>query len=286
MASDGARPTLSLLVATRDRAAQLARFLARLPAAEIRAAGAEVVILDNGSTDATPRVLAEFAARAPFPLRLLHDPRPGKSAALNDAVATCRAELLGFTDDDCYLAPGWFDVALAELGGGALGFAGGRVVLEDPSASRVATNFSRRRRVLRPGAFIRAGLVQGANMLMTRAAFAAAGGFDPEFGPGLAFRCEDVDLVARASFAGVTGAYLPDLVVSHDHGRMPGPEAEALRRQNAHGRGACYAKCIARGQHVYALGWAWRSAAPWRWRFIPEELRGAREYLASRAGAA
>jgi GT2 family glycosyltransferase len=278
-------PALSLLVATRDRAPQLARFLARLPAVEIGAAGAEVVIVDNGSSDDTPRVLAEFAATAPFPLTLLADPRPGKSAALNDAVARCRADLVGFTDDDCYLAPGWFDVALREFASGAIGFAGGRVLLHDPADSRVATSFSRRRRVLRPGAFIRAGLVQGANMVMTRRAFEAAGGFDPAFGPGLAFRCEDVDLVARASFAGVTGAYLPALVVYHHHGRKPGAEALALRRQNAHGRGACYLKCILRGQHAYALGWAWRSAAPWRWRFIPQELRGARDWLRARRAA-
>jgi hypothetical protein len=276
------KPAVSLLVATRNRAAQLTRFLERLPSAEIRAAHAEVVIVDNGSTDGTPEVLERFAKHAAFPVELLADPRPGKSAALNSAISRCQADLIAFTDDDCYLAPGYFDTAVREFSTGAFGYAGGRILLHDPADAPIATSFSMRRQIIQPGAFLRAGLIQGANMVLTRRAFEMAGGFDPEFGPGLRFRCEDIDLVARASFAGVTGAYLPGLLVYHHHGRKPGAQTEALRRQNAHGRGAYYAKCIRRGQRRYLLGWAWRSAAPWRWRFVPLEIRGALDYLRSR----
>lgn len=286
MVHNRATPVIALLVATRDRAAQLARFLERLPAAEIRAANAEVVIVDNGSTDDTPAVLRRFAERADFALKLREDNRPGKSAALNAAIAHVAADLLAFTDDDCYLGPGYFDVALREFAAGTLGYAGGRIVLFDPADAPIATNLSTRRRIFRPGSFLRAGLVQGANMVMTRRAFEAAGGFDPEFGPGLAFRCEDIDLVARASHAGFTGAYLPQLLVYHHHGRKPGVATDALRRQNAHGRGAYYAKSIRRGQYRYLLGWAARSAAPWRWRYLAEEIRGALEYRRSHPACA
>jgi GT2 family glycosyltransferase len=275
-------PQMSILVATRDRAAQLERFLVALPAAEITAAAAEVVMLDNGSSDATAALLAGWAATAPFPARVLHDPRPGKSAALNAAVAHCRGDLLVFTDDDCYLAPGYLAAVQRAFADPVLGWAGGRILRHDAGASRIATNASRWRRRFAPGSFLRAGLVQGANMVFTRRAFLAAGGFDPEFGPGLRFRCEDIDLVARASHAGFTGAYLPELLVYHDHGRQPGAATAALRRQNWHGRGAYYAKCLQRGQYRFLFGWLLRSAAPWRWVAIPHELRGAREYRASR----
>jgi GT2 family glycosyltransferase len=120
-------------------------------------------------------------------------------------------------------------------------------------------------------------------MLVRREVFSRTGGFDVEMGAGARFRCEDIDFLGRASMAGFTGAFLPDLVVHHHHGRKPGPATEALHRANAHGRGAYYAKFIAGGHLKYLLGWVARSAAPWRLAQVPDEIRGAREYLKSRA---
>ncbi|MBM4196668.1 MAG: glycosyltransferase [Gammaproteobacteria bacterium] len=271
-------PAISLLVCTRDRETQLRRFLAALPVTEIRAAAAELVLVDNASADGSLALLESFAADSGLDVRVLAEPRPGKSLALNRGIDATRAPLVAFTDDDCYLGAGYLATALAEFASGSFQYAGGRIVLHDPSDSRIATNYSTRRRLLAPGSFLRAGLIQGANMVVSRAVFERIGGFDAALGPATRFRCEDIDLCARASAAGFTGAYLPSLLVHHHHGRKAGPGTEALKQANAHGRGAYYAKRIRAGDWNYLAGWIGRSLAPWRLRFVPQELRGAREY--------
>ncbi len=99
-------PAVSLLIATRNRAASLHALLARLERLS-PALDWELVVADNGSSDATPQVLAE-AGRAAR-LRAVHEPVAGKSRALNRALRVARGELIVFTDDDIEPHPDWLD---------------------------------------------------------------------------------------------------------------------------------------------------------------------------------
>ena len=74
---------LSVLIATRDRAGSLARTLDSLVAQEISGLDWELLVVDNGSSDETPAVLARFAKT--LPLFALAELRPGKNRALNRA---------------------------------------------------------------------------------------------------------------------------------------------------------------------------------------------------------
>lgn len=77
--------TACVLISTRDRAGSLREALSALPPSP--GVRAEVLVVDNGSADDTPAVLAAAAAAAPghLPLRWLSCPQPGKSRALNQA---------------------------------------------------------------------------------------------------------------------------------------------------------------------------------------------------------
>ena len=76
---------LTVAICTWNRAGLLARTLERLVAMESPVAPWEVLVVDNGSTDDTPRVLDRFASR--LPLRRLLEPALGLSNARNAAVA-------------------------------------------------------------------------------------------------------------------------------------------------------------------------------------------------------
>ncbi len=67
---------VSLLLCTRDRGDRLDPTLTSITRAVAAApdVAVEVVIVDNGSTDATPTRLAAWAAEQPFPVVLLTEP--------------------------------------------------------------------------------------------------------------------------------------------------------------------------------------------------------------------
>src|SRR5438094_7585323 len=93
-------PALSVLVATRNRAASLAQLLTSLEATQ-SASGidTEIVVADNGSTDGTATLLQQWAAGAPGRIHLRAE-QPGKARALNQALRQARAPLFAFVDDD------------------------------------------------------------------------------------------------------------------------------------------------------------------------------------------
>jgi len=92
-----AMPTISVIVATRNRRAALEQLLAsaRGFAAEPRW---ELLVVDNGSSDGTDALLASAAGS--LPLVAIEEKRLGKSRALNKALGQARGEILLFTDDD------------------------------------------------------------------------------------------------------------------------------------------------------------------------------------------
>jgi dolichol-phosphate mannosyltransferase len=60
----------------------------------------ELVMVDDGSTDATPSILAEAARREPRIRVLTHPVNLGYSAALIHGFAACRLEAIFYTDAD------------------------------------------------------------------------------------------------------------------------------------------------------------------------------------------
>ena len=100
-------PSLPFTVAicTWNRSELLYRTLERLISVRWPASAAELIIVDNGSTDDTRAVAEEFSAR--LPQRVVHEATPGLSSARNRALAEATTSHVLFTDDDVLVEDGW-----------------------------------------------------------------------------------------------------------------------------------------------------------------------------------
>lgn len=113
MASEGAAdgpetdpPELTVILCVRNGAAKVHDQLETL-ARQRWDASWDVLLVDNASTDATPQVLREFAARNDrFRVVDAHE-RLGLSHARNVGVANTEARSVAFCDDDDLVGDGW-----------------------------------------------------------------------------------------------------------------------------------------------------------------------------------
>lgn len=98
----------------------------------------ELVIADDGSTAQTQDVVADYARRAPVPLRHVWQEDRGfrAGAARNRALAQSRAEYVIFSDGDC-VPPSFFVRRHVELREHGCFLAGNRILLSEDFTSRV-----------------------------------------------------------------------------------------------------------------------------------------------------
>jgi glycosyltransferase involved in cell wall biosynthesis len=237
------RMDLSLVIATRNRGEFLPSMLESLRRVSSSLQW-EVIFVDNGSSDATAKVLAAFQRSFAIPVRVLTEPRPGAGRARNVGWRAAKGRIIGFIDDDCYPAPDYIDQIESCFAASGMGFIGGRILLHDPADLRITIQEATERVLLPPRRFIYAGVLQGANWAVRRCALEQVGGFDPNLGAGTKFFCEEVELQARLSAAGWTGAFEPGPLVYHHHRRQSLNEVSTLQRMYDIGRGAYYAKCL------------------------------------------
>jgi glycosyltransferase involved in cell wall biosynthesis len=244
---------LSVIVATRNRAYAISACLNSIQAAILNAApvDAEIVVVDNGSTDDTPAIIKAWASACPVPAQLLSEPKAGLSRARNRALRSTRADLLAFTDDDCRLSKDYVSQLLRhDAADTGLVLRGGRVELGDPTDLPLTINttptlmrWNRKNNSARHDRI--SGHISGCNMTMRRALVERVGLFDECLGPGSSIpSAEDSDYNFRAYLADATLEYVPDMTVFHHHGRKTNAQGKRLHRDYAIGDGALYARYL------------------------------------------
>src|SRR4051794_28325120 len=169
--------------------------------AEIERTGvdAEVIVVDNASTDRT----ADIAAGTPGVI-LVHEPKKGLVQARKAGFEASSGELVANIDADTILPPGWLHRVLSEFAGDPdlVTVSGPYDYYDVPTHIRAAARlfyivgfgtYSFNRYVLRVGS-----MVQGGNFVVKRDALIRAGGFDPKF----TFYGEDTDIARRMNRVG------------------------------------------------------------------------------------
>ncbi|MDT0387563.1 glycosyltransferase [Streptomyces dubilierae] len=224
-------PHASVVVATRERAGQLARALDSLLAQDHPRF--EVVVVDNAPVTSETRELIErkYAER----VRYVCEPVPGLAAAHNAGLAAVRGEVVAFTDDDVVADPRWLteltapfaadarlgcstglilparlttpaQVLLESHGGFAKGFTPRTYDPADPPGDEPLFPFTAGR------------FGSGANMAFRTEVLRRVGGFDAATGAGTAARGgDDLYGFVRVLAEGHRLRYTPYALVWHHH---------------------------------------------------------------------
>jgi GT2 family glycosyltransferase len=208
----------TVVVCTKDRAEMLREALLSLIAlATDHSFVFEILVVDNGSTDPTPRVVDEVAVLSSVPVRQVVEPRPGVVPARNRGVAEARGEWIAFFDDDQLADPRWLTELLAAAREKEARCVGGAVALKLPAGCR--RQLAPLPRVLlsetlgmdQPQWYTRKTNPGTGNVLIHRSVFEELGGFSE----AMHARGEDTELYRRMLAAGIQAWYTPAAIIHH-----------------------------------------------------------------------
>lgn len=227
-------PTASatVVIATRDRAASLARCLRSVLALDHP--DFDVVVVDNAPTDDRARRVVETLRAHRVAIRYVREDQPGLARAHNAALAHVTGTVVAFTDDDVEVDPRWLRHLTDGFADPRVGCVTGMIFpaeVETPAqawieahagfgkgAERQVFDLDEHRPDDRLFPFTAGRLGSGANMAFRRETLEALGGFDETLGVGTPARGGD-DLAAFYDVirAGHRLVYEPAALVQHHH---------------------------------------------------------------------
>jgi GT2 family glycosyltransferase len=230
-------PAISVIVCSYNGAKTLAGCLESL--GKIDYPEYEVILVDDGSTDNSAEIAAQFPA-----VRYIRQENHGLSHARNTGAAAARGELFVYTDSDCMADPDWLYYLVGTLLSGNYAGVGG------PNISPPAQNWVQACVAAAPGGPSHVLLtdtvaehIPGCNMAWWRWTFETVGGFDVEYHKA----GDDVDFCWRIQQAGHEIAFSPTAIVWH-HRRFT---LDAFRKQQ---EGYGEAESMLRFKHLIFFG--------------------------------
>ncbi|HUX87895.1 MAG TPA: glycosyltransferase [Chloroflexota bacterium] len=172
----------------------------------------EIIVVDDGSTDATVRIARSHN------VRVIPQPPLGVAAARNTGARAAKSDILLFVDADCVPALDWIGQMLAPFEDPLVVGAKGAYLThqEDLLPRLVQVEYEEKYRRLER--FDSIDFIDGYSAAYRRSAFLAAGGFDASLAAA-----EDVELSFRLAKSGQRLVFAPKARVFHYHG-------ESLRR--------------------------------------------------------
>jgi glycosyltransferase involved in cell wall biosynthesis len=212
----------TIQLCTYNRAALLARVLDACFDQTVKDDAYEIVLVDDGSTDATQQVIETARGRAACSFTVVTQRNGGLARARNAGLARANGERIIFIDDDVLPLPTFVE---EHLRAGARNpraiVRGGAIEVEDPdelpppiwSIRNYSGNY-----------------FWTTNVSVPLATIHAIGGFDESFSE---YGWEDIDAGLRLRSAGVRAVFHPRALVYHV---KPRPRAEGVERMIAQAR--------------------------------------------------
>jgi GT2 family glycosyltransferase/glycosyltransferase involved in cell wall biosynthesis len=234
LAFDAAQPQVSVILVTHNQGALTIRCLKSLQAVTVPI---EVVIVDNASTDATPRLFERLDGATV----IRHSKNEGFLRAANAGARRARADAVLFLNNDTIVEGGSIEAALETLqSSDTIGAVVGRLVLLDGRLQEAGSivwrdgtcqGYGRGDNPWAPQYMFRRNVDygSGAFLLTYRSIFLELGGFDERYAPAY---FEDADYCVRLWQRGARVVYEPRALIRHaEHGSSSAQEALAAQAE-------------------------------------------------------
>jgi len=212
---NSAQPDCSIIICTRGRNVSLLKTLNAFRSVAIPAGWlVELIVADNDG-DAGAHDLVASLRIPSIHLYYLHVPKPGKSHALNLAIAVARGRVMLFTDDDVEPADSWLLRMAEPMLHGKCDAVAGRIELA-PHLERPWFGVMHRTWLAEVADPAQGELVLvGASMGIHRRVFEVIGHFDEALGPGASGFGEETLFGMRLEAAGFSISPVVDTFVVH-----------------------------------------------------------------------
>jgi O-antigen biosynthesis protein len=207
----------------------------------------EIILVDDGSTDDTPKIAAEFPK-----VKTIRQENFGLSVARNVGLRASTGEVIAYTDSDCMADKDWLYYLVGTLEQGEYTAVGG------PNISPPASSWTQACVAASPGqpshvliGDSEAEHIPGCNMAFYKWCLQSIGGFDPEYRKA----GDDVDVCWRLMERGFRIGFSPSAVVWH-HRRFT--VSAYFKQQGGYGE----AEALLRFKHLVYFGPT--GSAKWR----------------------
>ena len=130
-------PFISIVLVVRNEAARLERKMRNLLELDYPPDRVEILVVSDGSTDGTNRLLSEFAS-IPRARVILSPEARGKAAGLNAAITAATGQIVVFTDARQQIGRNAVRLLLENFADPEVGCASGELILGDPDGKEVA----------------------------------------------------------------------------------------------------------------------------------------------------
>ena len=213
------RPTI--IIPTKNRVDALSQLLDSIEQLDtVDGIVPEIIVADNDSQDNTCEHVKAKASCFRVPVRTLKVIRPGKSAAINDALKLATGDVLAFLDDDVVVDKSWLTAIEEFFRAGQYQVGQGIIRLpapdnDDAEVLRLVERYRTIPKLEYKKKVERIHSLNGANFFALREVFERVGGFDERLGPGASGTSEDVEFARRLTNAKVAIGYAPAAVVYH-----------------------------------------------------------------------
>jgi GT2 family glycosyltransferase len=235
--------SISVIICTKNRASNLRETLRAMARVRIPCGvAAELVVVDNGSSDQTKQVVRSNPVGT-FGLHYVYEPRRGKSHALNSGVEKSTGSIMLFTDDDVCPDVNWMEgMSTPILEGRAEAVAGGVTIaphlhrpwMEPFHRALLASTEELDQRKTPNEIF-------GVNMAISREVLQKVPRWDPEIGAGMELgHMEDILFSKQLLAAGYRLLPAFEVRVEHHFDEDRLLRASFLRRAVDQGRSLAY----------------------------------------------